>query len=268
MLQFAVFILCMFLEVVRGNGYDQALVSSVETTLKECSTLAHAMDYYVLGRVGDDRRRDEDGLTDQVEGKFKTCEAIIKVVDTQLTSSVIWRPNYGTIALNYFESIFLKEHLAYVSKRIGEVLYVASKDGDESDDFRNACTNAGPTIVIVETTTGNIFGGYTDKEWSLSHGSGYVGSTTSFLFGIRPNLKFYTIKDGREGYAIYRHTPHGPTFGGGHAIYTGSGFLGRTDNYVNVGNTYGSSKDGKYDLNDGEQNFQVKDLVILKAIAM
>jgi len=265
MLEFAVVILCMFLEVVTGNSYDKALVSSVETTLKECSTLAHAMDYYVFGRVGDPRRRDEDGLTDQVEGKFETCEAIIQVVEMQLTSSVLWRPKYGTIAVKYFESTFLKEILAYVSKRIGDVLYIASEDGDESGDFHSACTNVGPTIVIIETTTGNIFGGYTDLEWTPAQGTGYQRSTNSFVFGVRPNLKLLTISNEDQG--IYRDSQYGPTFGGGHDIHIASGALGTTSNYV-YRHAYGSSTDGRFDLNGGQRNFQVKDYAVLKAIAM
>jgi len=36
-----------------------------------------------------------------------------------------------------------------------------SKDGDQSKDFHNNCDNKDPTLILVETIKGYIFGGYT-----------------------------------------------------------------------------------------------------------
>ena len=41
-----------------------------------------------------------------------------------------------------------------------ELIYRASRDGWESNIFHQKCDNKGPTIVLVRSELGKIFGGY------------------------------------------------------------------------------------------------------------
>jgi len=149
---------------------------------------------------------------------------------------------------------------------MGETLFVASKDGDASSHFHKACDGKGPTVVIVETTDGNMFGGYTDVSWSTA--GSYGASSKAFLFRLRPVMTHYDIKSGRTAYAIYRHSSYGPTFGNGHDLYVASSALSSTSSYSNGGTGYTFPSYPSYQLNDGGKHFKVKDYVVLQAIAL
>jgi len=47
-----------------------------------------------------------------------------------------------------------------------KLLYLASCDGFESRKFHKLCDRKGPTLTLVRTDTGHIFGGYTCVPWS------------------------------------------------------------------------------------------------------
>jgi len=255
----------MILEVTKVRGYDGAFVLSVETRLEECLDLLETMGNWVGEKLHDTRRRDEDTFTEQLESKLETCDAIYEVVDTfRGASEGFVRPVYGTIGVHLSESFFLRALFSHVSKKMGDVLYIASRDGDSATNFHTACDDKGPTIVICETTTGNIFGGYTDGNWGSS---GHVSSDSSFLFSVRPTLEKYAIVDGRQGYAIYSHSSYGPVFSAknGEDLYIASGALSNSNSHTDG---YAYAIPSRHYLNDGERFFQLKDLVVIKAIAL
>jgi len=255
----------MILEVTKVRGYDGAFVLSVETRLEECLDLLETMGNWVGEKLHDTRRRDEDTFTEQLESKLETCDAIYEVVDTfRGASEGFVRPVYGTIGVHLSESFFLRALFSHVSKKMGDVLYIASRDGDSATNFHTACDDKGPTIVICETTTGNIFGGYTDGNWGSS---GHVSSDSSFLFSVRPTLEKYAIVDGLQRKAIYPIPSYGPVFGfvNGIDLYIASGALSNSNSY-NDGHVYATPS--KHYLNGGKRNFQLKDWVVLKAIAL
>ncbi len=67
------------------------------------------------------------------------------------------------------------------------LLYRGSRDGFSSDDFHSKCDNKGHTLVIIETETGGLVGGYTDAEWGKGEPfMDYLLATAnkSFLFAI------------------------------------------------------------------------------------
>lgn len=116
----------------------------------------------------------------------------------------------------------------------------------------STCDNKGPTVVIVETTTGVVFGGYTDVRWGDGQ---WVKSSTAFLFQLRPNVRKCAVKVRRH--AVFLSSGNGPTFGGGHDL-----FISGSGGYVH-GQSY-ACKDNS--LNEGKRNFQVKQYIVLKAM--
>eukprot|EP00957_Ditylum_brightwellii_P000029 1986-Ditylum_brightwellii.AAC.1 len=46
------------------------------------------------------------------------------------------------------------------------LLYRASRDGWEASDFHEKCNNQGPTLTVIQSTEGYIFGGFCDISWS------------------------------------------------------------------------------------------------------
>jgi len=267
-MQFA-FCLSFILGLSKGNGLsDDALIKGVENTLDHCTDIVEAVgDFLHLLEEDNSRRREEkkDSIADGVKKKLRTCAAIIEAVDTFRENNFFpWKA--GRIELRWSEVGFISQELKQVSKKIGETIYVASIDGQSSSNFHSHCDGKGPTVVIVLTTTGNIFGGYAASSWTTS--GSYVSAPTSFLFRLRPGRRHYTVKKGRESYSIYRNSAYGPTFGGGHDLYIVSNALSSTSSYTNGGHSYDFQGYPNYQLNDGVKNFKVLDYVVVKAIAI
>jgi len=265
-----VFGLLFILGLSKGDGLsDEALVKGIENTLDECTSIVEAVGDFLHLLEEDETRRRKDknaSLAARVTKKLKTCSAIIDAVDTFRENNFFpWKA--GRIELRWSEVGFISQELKQVSKKIGETIYVASKDGQSSSNFHSACDGKGPTVVIVLTTSGNIFGGYAASSWTSSGGS-WVTASTSFLFRLRPGMRHYTVKKGRENYAMYRHSGYGPTFGGGHDLHIVSNALSSTSSYTNGGNTYEFQGNPNYQLNDGVKNFKVLDYVVVKAISI
>lgn len=256
------------------NVDDADIVSHVEGLLGECSLVVGAVkDFVHVYEEDEDRRRDgESSISSGVKDKLKTCEAIVGAVDSfrdeykpfGSVSSTHEELTTGYINLRLSELDFIEELLNSTSKKMGDVLYVASRDGDAASNFHGACDGKGPTIVLVESTTGAIFGGYSDVSWG--HSNGYHKSTNTFLFRIRPVMTKYPLTSGKEGYALYRHSSYGPVFGGGHDLSIASNARSNIVSYSNGGHSYIFPSYPNYQLADGEKNFRVKDYVVITAV--
>jgi len=48
-----------------------------------------------------------------------------------------------------------------------ELIYKGSRDGFENSDFHAKCDGKLNTLTVIRTESGNIFGGFTKKEWKL-----------------------------------------------------------------------------------------------------
>jgi len=166
------------------------------------------------------------------------------------------------INLWFSEYTFINEQLEILSKELGGLLFQASKNGDAVSTFHSRCDNKGPSVIIVETKSGNLFGGYTYANWSSS--GGYSASTGAFLFRLRPSKKRYNQRDTCKDFAIHRHSDHGPVFGNGHTLFINNCMEVATC-YVN--NT-GYNIPPNYELNGGEQYFRIKDYAVVQAKAL
>jgi len=234
------------------------LVVDVSKTFDECLDIVGDVDDY-LGNVealGNVRRRLQDGAH---AVQLWACVSMLKTMDQ-------YRDNHSRLVVaqglvHWKEKEYLNQLLKPVSKKMSKIpIYVASTDGDDSSDFHEKCDGKGPTVVIVETTTGNVFGGYTSVSWSRNNN--WKRAPTSFLFQLRPRFSHFAMRKSDDRHATFHHQSNGPTFGGGHDLYIASGALSYSHSYVN-GNTY---KANGYTLNDGTQYFQVKDYVVFQAI--
>ena len=103
----------------------------------------------------------------------------------------------------------LKNKEAFKNREIKyNLLYRATRDGDDCSKFHEKCDNKNQVLVIFKTTKGLIFGGYTEI--------GYKGNGCSIIdnnaFFFSCDLKkLYNVKKGR--YALYDGKANGPTFG-------------------------------------------------------
>ena len=63
-----------------------------------------------------------------------------------------------------------------------ELKYRASRDGFKSDDFHSKCDGIAKTLTVIKAKSGNIFGGYTEKEW-YPYGV-FVTDPKAFIFSL------------------------------------------------------------------------------------
>lgn len=137
-----------------------------------------------------------------------------------------------------------------------ELIYRASKHGWGGYNFHQKCDKKGPTVVVIQATTGERFGGYSPFDW-ISDGTGpYFPTTKSFLFSLDSEEKL-GVKE--QQHAVYSHSAWGPCWGN-------VSDLAITDqchvsgSYSDTGNTYYQLKGRKYFTN--ERSLVVKEFEV------
>jgi len=144
--------------------------------------------------------------------------------------------------------------------KLGGLLLDTSKDGDAVSTFHALCDGEGPTVTIVETTQGVVFGGYTDVSWASGSGS-WAQDADAFVFRLRPApIKKFTVRYSTA--AIYRHSSYGPYFGDV-AFRIAQSCRWNADS--TVGDRY-NGLSGNF-LNDGYSTFRVKEYVVVQAVS-
>jgi len=108
------------------------------------------------------------------------------------------------------------------------LLYRASRDGFDPDNFYEKCEGHSNTVVIIKVNGGDLIGGYVSIPWFTAEADseesefldGYDKDENAFLFSLTKE-KIYPIKKGKEGKAIYSYyeSCHGPIFGSDGSIF-------------------------------------------------
>ena len=90
-------------------------------------------------------------------------------------------------------------------------------------NFHQKCDHFEKTLVVIKSTSGNIFGGFTSKPWnSISDFAnsdlanyGYVSDASAFIFSLvnKNNKPFKTVNSCNKG--IFCDKDNGPSFGYG-----------------------------------------------------
>jgi hypothetical protein len=132
------------------------------------------------------------------------------------------------------DSVILKtpNHVWAITDFLGEdelggnltLLYRGTRDGLNSSCFLARCKGIGNTLTVIETTSGYVFGGYSDKAWEYNqygnhNRNHYTASDKAFLF----SLKCYTsdqpqklrINQGCRQQAVMFSQQYGTIFGSG-----------------------------------------------------
>ena len=77
----------------------------------------------------------------------------------------------------------------FLPKKISssKLIFDTDIDGDTIEAFKNKCHGKSPTLCIVKTTRGIIFGGYASSKWDEDK---YIEDSNSFVFSLNPNKKY------------------------------------------------------------------------------
>jgi hypothetical protein len=141
------------------------------------------------------------------------------------------------------------------------LLFRASRDGWKVADFHRCCDGKGPTVVVVRSESGHVFGGATDGSWNSAGG---WTQAAAFLFGLQTQgngsqpVKL-ALKPGKEGKAMHNDPSYGPTFGGGldlHVSNDANTTNTKSTSFQNGNNTYEDAGLGKHFFT-GSKYFQV-----------
>ena len=84
-----------------------------------------------------------------------------------------------------------------------------------TNTFHSKCDNKGYTLTVVETISGNEFGGYSNTAWSST--GGYARANKAFLFALSGGSILspckMKLKDANYKCAIYCGNNYGQIFG-------------------------------------------------------
>ena len=120
-----------------------------------------------------------------------------------------------------------------------ELLYRASRDGWQAQDFHSRCDGKGATITVIKSSGGFVFGGYADVPWHSQNND--TQSLQAFLFslhspsGVGP-VKLPLVQN--HQHAMYCGASYGPSFGHGRDMHVADGANGNTNSHTNLGRTY------------------------------
>jgi len=146
---------------------------------------------------------------------------------------------HGSSILNVLQSIQLNEWIGLSKTQEWKAIYIATRDGFSGNIFHQKCDNITPTITIIKTPNGNIFGGYTPCNWIVST-NGYLYDQNSFLFSLINTLgkPLKIVHSGSNLNSIYSIANYGPTFGSGHDIYCCNNSNTTSGSYSNLGYSF------------------------------
>ena len=145
-----------------------------------------------------------------------------------------------------------------LNKKIKEIklLYQATRDGDQGNDFHSRCDGKENTLTFIKSTNNKKFGGFTSVAWDQN--DKYIKDENAFVFSL-DNKKCYFYKNNDDG-AIIGNESYPVWIGknnGANDIYISSGCLSNKNSCTSCGsNIYDGNK---YVLN-GENYFQAVDV--------
>jgi hypothetical protein len=145
------------------------------------------------------------------------------------------------------------------------LVYRGSRDGFDASDFHSKCDGCSPTVTLIETTKGYIFGGFTPIAWDSSGSVKADSSEKSFLFTVK-NPRGNEIRQFRltnPSRAIRCHSSYGPVFGSNWDICVYGGCNANAENYTNLGGAYANDTElDSRQVFTGEYNFTVKEIEV------
>ena len=188
------------------------------------------------------------------ENKYNNSQKIEKL-NNQITNKRNWRIDSKIITK--------KKEIKFLSKRLRKdnnnkkvkfnLIYRATKDGEKN--YHNKCDGKINTLIVIHTIKGIKFGGYTETMIN-SNNKDYIDKN-SFIFSL-DKMKIYENKD----YDIISHyEKFGPIFKG--AFFIGEYFLNVSNKIINkLSSKY--IMDNNYEINNGEDNFNIKELEVFQ----
>ena len=124
----------------------------------------------------------------------------------------------GSTILTNEQSLKLANLTDFSLNSSWSLIYQASRDGFSSSSFHSKCNGNTGTLVVIKSSNSNIFGGYTNADWSGYYQ--YKSDPNAFLFSLTNSYNTSVKMPVRISQnAIYTNPQYGPTFGLGYDAY-------------------------------------------------
>jgi len=177
----------------------------------------------------------------------------------------------------FHQSVILKRQVDRMSlnqfvgnvKQVWRLLYRGSEDGFDSESFHTLCDDHYETIVIVQTITDCIFGGFTPCKWHSY--TSYSCNTETFLFALKSlhgQKPVKLLNDGKFQRSIFGSPKCGAAFGFGHDLYISADCDSNNKSYTKLGESF--TLPGYEGVLEeyfcGEKNFKVKEIEVFQKI--
>ena len=200
-------------------------------------------------------------LEDKIE-KMEKREKINKANEIDLNSIIIQ---------NIDNLEFLNDELE--NKLNGKIkynlIYRATRDGPKTSDFNKACNGKNNQLIVLKTTKGVIFGGFTGRGFQNTKNQ-RIKDNSVFLFSFKNKKIYRIIKDSNAIYEDARNE-YGIFFGkcdGDCPIYLGwrneNMLINNSETCSKLNKEYEFTKD--YELNEGEQYFNLEEIEVFQII--
>ena len=159
-------------------------------------------------------------------------------------SSKLDKSLLGSLSLKKVISFLSAEQMTQLMTLCGfeknqkwKLLYRATQDSFAALQFHTKCDSQPNTFIVIKSTNGNVFGGYTKEDWSNS--VNYKKDTDAFIFSfINKDNKPIVMNCSNHAYAINCVNINGPTFGGGYDIQICHNSDVIRGSYSNLGHSY------------------------------
>lgn len=140
------------------------------------------------------------------------------------------------------------------------LLFRASENGDKMENFDNKCNNKENELIIIKTTKGNIFGGFTKTGWNNKNKDIFDSNAFMFSYNLK---KIYNIVNPQ--YALHRQSGDGRlSFGSNSYVFLlGNNFLNRNSSTTDKMIDY-RGESTEREINGGEKNFKVLELEVFQ----
>ena len=149
---------------------------------------AHILEYLRTNEVSEDLLQDEilrHNLL--IEARFFRLPHLVNILEAAEKAAIEAEkaeiekqrsfPNSTLLTIEHKKKLY---ELYGKQDQRWELIYKASRDGFDANAFHTHCNNQGPTMTIVQSNNGYLFGGYTGLAWT-SDGT-YKNDTTAFVY--------------------------------------------------------------------------------------
>ena len=195
-----------------------------------------------------------------IEKKNLDIEKRLSILEKKFdneSNQIIEKKNSPILESNIINEEDKKKILNWIPNRLisTELIFDTSRDGDSIDSFKNKCEGKCPTLVIVKTNTGIIFGGYATSAWRKD---GPITDYNSFVFSLDPQKKYnLTVPTS----ALFGYRYHDIIFQFGCCYFRiASGCTSNNNNYVSGGDY----ESGLKNIIKGDGKFIVSRMEIFK----